>query len=111
MLNLLSLTKLKFRINYKELRDDENFQFVAPEQKKKFINKKANKKKPEATNAAGTERTLDAKPKKKVVKTVKKKESDGEIKPFPDFLKKVSTCFGSGSRMFLNTQIWMRRCA
>jgi hypothetical protein len=92
---------LIFRINYKELRDDENFQFVAPEQKKKFINKKANKKRPEGGNTVVGEKTLDAKPKRKVVKTARKKESDDEIKPFPDFLKKVRLHFGFNSFIFV----------
>mgnify|MGYP001547797917 CR=1 FL=1 len=33
-----------FRVDYKALRDDENFMYVPPEQKKKFVNKKKSKK-------------------------------------------------------------------
>lgn len=94
------------------MRDDENFMYVPPGQKKKFVNKKKGKKavgklpywlksfakllipldlkKNQSTSKDVDEST---KPKATVKKTAKstkavakKEESDDEIKPFPDFL-------------------------
>ena len=97
-----------FRIDYKTFRDEENFQFVPPEQKKRFVKKKKDQKpegifalrlfthslfldekKPTSTKDVTAEGGAKPKQAKKAAKKVaKKEESDDEIKPFPDFLKK-----------------------